>query len=395
MNSLPHRLAIIATHPIQYHAPWFRAMAADPRLDVRVFFGYKATATDQAGAGFGVPFEWDVPLLEGYEYRFLTNESKRPSPSIFSGIDVPEIGDFLSRDQFDAVLVNGWQSKYYWQAILACWRNRVPVLVRGDSHLHTPRSAIKTALKWIPYRTMIPRFDACLAVGKWSREYFEHYGAKKDRVFFVPHVVDEKRLRSACARFEPERESIRRRLGIDGDSLTFLYAGKLIGEKRTFDFIRAIQRAVTAGAKVQALIVGDGPLRGACEQVAAEGPATVRFAGFLNQGEIAQAYVASDVLVLPSESETWGVVVNEAMHCGRACMVSDVVGCGPDLITADTGMVFPVGDIDRLTQQIAFLANLPDRVRKMGNAARNRMREYSLKAAVEGVVAAVERVRIS
>ena len=104
---------------------------------------------------------------------------------------------------------------------------------------------------------------------------------------------------------------------------------------------------------VQGLMVGDGPLRGVCEDFVRVNRAPIRFAGFLNQSQIVEAYVAADVLVLPSDGgETWGLVVNEAMACKRPCIVSDHVGCGPDLVAVgETGVIFPLGDVDRWPPQ--------------------------------------------
>lgn len=183
------RLAIVTTHPVQYHAPWFRALSQQPELDLTVLYCHRATPEQQAAAGFGVPFDWDVPLLDGYCHRFLKNIAPREYTGSFRGLDTPEIREIIADRQFDAVLVNGWHYKSAWQAIVSCWQNRIPVMLRGDSHLHTSRSLFKRYLKYPVYKGFIPRADACLAVGTWSREYFLHYGARPEHVFSVPHAL--------------------------------------------------------------------------------------------------------------------------------------------------------------------------------------------------------------
>ncbi len=185
-----YNLAILSTHPIQYHAPWFRGLAAHPDLDVHVYFCHNATPQEQARAGFGVEFDWDVDLLAGYPHSFLKNIANPAGHGRFGGFDTPEIGKIIREQRYDAVLVNGWNYKSAWQAIWAAWQSGVKVMVRGDSHLLTERTAAQRAVKWLVYRRFIPRFDACLAVGQWSREYFLHYGARPERIFSVPHVVD-------------------------------------------------------------------------------------------------------------------------------------------------------------------------------------------------------------
>ena len=151
-----------------------------------------------------------------------------------------------------------------------------------------------------------------------------------------------------------------------------------------------MQRAANSGAAIEGLVVGDGPLRAECEALVSSGRIPVRFAGFLNQSEIAKAYIAADMLVLPSEGETWGLVVNEAMCCGRPCIVSDQVGCGPDLVQpGQTGAVFPWGDVDALAKLMVAFAGDEKLVQEMGVRCRQLMRDCSVQTAVDGVVAAL------
>jgi glycosyltransferase involved in cell wall biosynthesis len=276
----------------------------------------------------------------------------------------------------------------------ACWRTKTPVMARSDSHLHTDRGLMKRSLKRPLYSWFIPRLDACLPVGEWSRDYFLHYGARTERVFVVPHTVDDKRFASEAARWIPKRDELRAQWGLDPKAAVFVFAGKFINKKRPMDFVRAVAEASRQGAKVSGLMVGDGPLRSECEALVAAGNVPITFAGFLNQSEIAKAYVASDALVLPSDGgETWGLVVNEAMLCGRPCFVSDRVGCAPDLIVpGETGESFPLGDVQALASLMIRYAERPEALRTMGLNAERRIARCSVQAAVDGVLVAVRAV---
>lgn len=382
------RLAILSTHPIQYHSAWFRALAARPGLDLHVYYCHKATPQEQAGAGFGVAFDWDVPLLEGYPHTFLKNVAYSAGHGRFNGFDTPEIKEIIRRCQYDAVVVNGWHYKSAWQAIWACWKSKVKVMVRGDSHLHTPRGMAKRAVKSFAYRRFIPRFDACLAAGQWSREYFLHYGALPERIFLVPHAIDNRRFQIEAECLERCRPDLRKEKELDGNAIVFMFSGKFILKKRPMDFVRAIERAVQRNPQIQGLMVGDGPLRASCEDVVRERKVPIRFTGFLNQSQIIKAYVASDALVLPSDGgETWGLVVNEAMACARPCIVSDRVGCGPDLVVQqETGSIFPLGNVEVLANSMLELAEHPKRMISMGIAARSGLINYSVETAVDGIV---------
>jgi hypothetical protein len=173
------RIGVLVTHPIQYYAPWFRHLAE--RVDLDVYYAHRQDSRGQAAAGFGVPFEWDVPLLEGYSYHWLKNISRKPGLSHFRGCDTPELSDLIRPDRFDAFLVIGWNRKCHWQAIRACWRHRVPVLMRGDSQRPMVKSRLKAMLKAVPYRWFLPRINAHLYVGQRNREYLEQYGVTDEQ----------------------------------------------------------------------------------------------------------------------------------------------------------------------------------------------------------------------
>jgi glycosyltransferase involved in cell wall biosynthesis len=175
--------------------------------------------------------------------------------------------------------------------------------------------------------------------------------------------------------------------------VVFLFSGKFLEKKRPLDFVYAMARARLRVPYVRGFMVGDGELRSACEALAERVLAPVSFGGFLNQSEIKAAYLGSDVLVLPSDGETWGLVVNEAMSAGKPCIVSDRVGAGPDLVDTDiTGHIFRMGDVDQLASLMAECAGDRERLAGMGAAARNKMKAYSVATSIQGIQQALECV---
>lgn len=390
----PYRVGILCTHPVQYYVPWYRGLASLTELDLTVYYCHRQTPAGQAEAGFGTEFEWDIPLFEGYRHEFLGNVSKNPGTSGYRGCDTPEISDIISEGGFDAFIVQGWYAKSMWQAITACWSSRTPVLVRGDSHLLTERSMLKRLAKYPVYRWFIPRFDAYLVVGKLSAAYFEHYGASREKMFFVPHCVDNDFFGSKSDGTARPKEDARRFCGVPGDGLVVIFVGKLTKWKRPGDFLMALGRVADSRDNVCGLVVGDGPLRAELEAQAKSAGISVAFTGFLNQTELRWAYSASDVLVLPSD-ETWGLVVNEAMASGLPAIVSDRVGCGPDLVRpGETGAVYPLGDVSALAGEIERFATDPGLARAMGEGARGLVAGYSVRKAVEGTLAAIMSVGV-
>jgi glycosyltransferase involved in cell wall biosynthesis len=346
------RIGFLVSHPIQYYAPIFRELAK--RCDLTVFFAHRQTAEQQASAGFGVAFDWDVDLLSGYDSRFLTNVARQPSTDRFAGCDTPGIAEEIARGGFDAFVVPGWALRSYWQAVRACRRRGVPVLVRGDSQLGSQRNGAVRLAKALAFSQLLRRFDGFLYVGQRNREYLLHYGAPAERLFFSPHCVDNDAFAAASSGID--RRQSRRRV---------LFVGKLIGRKRPADLLHAVARL--RDKPLQIAFAGAGELESELRKIAAASSVDADFMGFVNQSELPSAYASADVLVLPSDGqETWGLVVNEAMACGIPAVVSDVVGCGPDLIDpGQTGAMFPFGDVAALASAIESVLSFdPEQTRR-------------------------------
>jgi glycosyltransferase involved in cell wall biosynthesis len=385
------RLGFLNTHPIQYYTPLFRKLAARQDVDLHVYYCQQASAQEQSAAGFGVAFDWDISLLGGYDHTFLKNASPRPSTAGFWGMDVPDIGEKIERDKLDALVINGWHFKAAFQALLAGWRRRVPVLLRSDSHLLTARSSSTRVVKRLAYPRFIRRAEGFLAAGSLARDYFIHYGAQPDRVFIVPHCVDDERISAEARIHLAERETIRAGWGVGKGEIAFVLAGKFIEKKRPLDFVKAVAELNRLDGRSVGIMIGDGPLRRECEEYSRVNGVPIRFAGFLNQSEIVRGYLAGDALVLPSSAgETWGLVVNEAMLCGLPCFVSDQVGCGADLIAeGDTGAIFPFGDPAACARTISRYAQR-ETLARMGSNARSQSRKFSVSTVADLLVESVQ-----
>jgi glycosyltransferase involved in cell wall biosynthesis len=393
------KLAIVSTHPIQYFSPWFRYLASETdrlrlglglrnepanNFQFEVFYAHRQTAKGQAEAGFGVEFEWDVPVLEGYPHRLLKNVSQRPGTDWFGGCDCPEIGEILVREGFTHVLLIGWHKKVFWQAFWAAKKAGIRVLSRGDSQLEITTSPLKRAVKFVAYRFLLPRFDAHLYVGRRNREYLKHYGVKDARLFFSPHFVDNEWWSSRAA---AAADSIKIKMKIKGGATTFLFAGKFIPKKRVMDLLEA-----AAGVpEARVVLVGDGPLRSQLEERAGRPDlkGRVEFAGFKNQQELPAYLAGADCLVLPSDgTETWGLIVNEAMACGTPAIVSTACGCEPDLIVHDqTGYSFRLGDVQGLAECMRRFVTKKDQ--DWSGKVRAKISQFSIEKATEGLARAM------
>lgn len=379
------RLAIVTSHPIQYQAPVFRELAR--RADVNVYFAHRANAQDQAAAGFNVDFEWDVNLLTGYEHHFLKNVARNPGLDHFSGCDTPDVGRRIRDGRPDALLVMGWHLMCFWQAIWAAKRAGIPVMVRGDSHLKTPRSIVKRAGKAVVYPLALRVFDAGLYVGWHSRRYWEHYGYPKHRLFFSPHCVDNDWF--AVRATEAAGAALRAAHGISREAKVVLFAGKLLPLKRPLDVISAVALARADGAAATVLVAGSGLLVEALDEHAHASSVPLIQLGFCNQSQMPATYAAADVLVLPSAEETWGLVANEALACGVPIAVSDACGCALDLAADGTaGQTFPPGDVKAMAAAMKHIFDHPPTKQVISAMAAR----YSLGAAVDGMMTAFDSI---
>ena len=380
------KLAIVATHPVQYQVPWYRALAEQGGVELTVYFALLPTP-EQQGVDFGVDFAWDVPLLEGYRWEALENTARHPSLRGFLASRTPGVGETLARAAPDAVIVGGWNSLPLVQALRASRRLGVPCLVRAES------SALRPRPPWVraAHRVLLSRFDACLAIGTANRQFYLRNGVPAERIFPAPYFVDDDRFAAQAARWLPERTSIRSGWGIASEEVCFLFAGKLVPKKRVLDFLAACAAARRSDPRVRALVVGTGEMDSAARGFAARHESGAEFAGFLNQTEISRAYVAADCLVLPSDfGETWGLVVNEGMVHGLPAIVSDRVGCGPDLVLEGvTGRIFPFGDVESLARILLATSADGSARAEMGRRARAHVAEYSAARAVDGTLEAV------
>jgi glycosyltransferase involved in cell wall biosynthesis len=379
------RLGVLTSHPIQYQAVLFRALAK--KLDLQVYFAHRQSAEQQAEAGFGTPFEWDIALLDGYSHRFLANRAARPSVSRFNGCNTPEIASRIEQQDFDAFLVTGWHLRSYWQAVAACRRRGVPVLMRGDALLGNERWTIRRAVKRIVYPRLLRSFDRFCVVGQRFREYLRHYGVPDAKMFFAPHHVDNEWFRER-ARLE-DAEGLRQSLGARSGEALILLAGKLIPIKRPLDVLEAVRMLAHQGFAAQLVVAGSGPLEAEMKALARAGGVRASFLGFQNQSRMPRLYAAADVLALTSRRETWGLVVNEAMACGTPAVVSSGAGCAPDLIEeGTTGVIYECGNIAALAQAIRETC-LRGKSPAVRAALSRKLATYCVHTAASGIMQAI------
>lgn len=382
----------MVSHPIQYHAPLHRRLAASDVVDPEVLFLSDHGLRPSFDHGFGRSIAYDVPLVDGYPFVILRNRSPAPDVSRPFGLINPALWRRINRDSYDAVLVHGWAHVSCWIAFAAAARSKIPYLVRGETHPDAPAvPPLRRLAKHGSVGPLVRRAGACLAIGERNRRFYLAYGVVPSRIVHAPYSIDNRSFAARGDDGRRRRDEMLRSVGLDPALPTIVFAAKLQHWKRPLDVVEAGDR-MTAPANL--LFIGDGPLRGELEARRATSPRRSAQIGFVNQQSLGEWYGASDVLVLPSGHEPWGLVVNEAMAAGLAVVVSDAVGSADDLVAEATGRVFPVGDIDALALALDAVVGQPVTLRAMQRAAVERVARYDIEATARGVEeAAVVAVR--
>jgi glycosyltransferase involved in cell wall biosynthesis len=389
----PLRVLIVSAHPVQYATPIFRVLANDPRVEIKVAYCGMQGADAQIDPDFGLEVKWDVPLLEGYPWVLLPNHSWFPGEGSFFGLFNFGVWRLIVRERFDAVvLFTGYVSITFWIALMAAKWKGAPVIFGTDAHSLASRDGKlwKLRLKKKFWPQLFRLADIVLIVSSGGAALMRSLGISEERILLAPFCVDNAwwSRQTELA----DRVAVRARWGVPEAAAVIFFCAKLQPWKRPDDLLKAFAKISERDAFL--VLAGEGPLRQALESEAKSVAISdqVRFLGFVNQSGLPEAYTASDILVLPSSYEPFGLVVNEAMLCQCPVIVSDRVGARFDLVReGETGYVFPCGDVDALASALRHALSDRPRLRRMGAAARERMATWSHVDYAHALVDAVSK----
>ncbi|HYE53312.1 MAG TPA: glycosyltransferase family 4 protein [Chitinophagaceae bacterium] len=359
-------------------------MAADDRLNVKVFYTWEQSQTiSRYDPGFRREVEWDIPLLEGYEYEFVRNIAPNPGSFHFWGIVNTGLCKKVTAWKPDLVLVYGW-SYYSHLALMYRLHGKIRIGFRGDSHMLGQQSGIKNWLKTRVIRTVYRYIDVAYYVGTHNKAYFRHAGLDDSQLVFAPHSIDNTRFQLDRPLQEQKAKQWRAELGIPESSVVFLYAGKFILKKNLFRLIQAFKQMNNNTARL--VLAGSGIMEKVLRKLA-EGDGRILFLPFQNQTQMPILYRLGDVFVLPSSfNETWGLGVNEAMACGRAIICSTQVGCAADLVRGgENGFVIAPDNVDGFTAAMAAFAKDEAMLAKAKEASLKKISDWSVNATARSI----------
>lgn len=429
------KLAIITTHPIQYYSPVFQLLAKE--LALKVFYTAGDLSQNKYDPGFQQKIEWDIPLLDGYEFEFLENIAKHKGSHHFKGIVNQNAILQIKAYQPDEILIYGWAYQSHLK-IIQYFNGKIPVYFRGDSTLLNEKFNFKSILKTIFLKWVYSHIDTAFYVGSANKAYFKKYGLKEHQLILAPHAIDNDRFAKDQKR---EADIIRNQFNIKAEDMLILFAGKLdlvknpellleafvelmkdldvrtcqpdrlgpkskdidpelritvqgsevmVGDIQTTNDKRQTNKQLTT--QIHLLFVGNGVLEKSLKcKVESLKLKDVHFLNFQNQTQMPAVYQACNLFCLPSKSETWGLAVNEAMACGKAILVSDKVGCAEDLVNTQNGAIFESGNIVDLSQKLIALTNDKSTLKKMGENSLMHIQKWNFKQQMNAIVAHVNR----
>lgn len=386
------RVLAIDTHPIQYKAPLYRRLQEDHGHEVSVYFASDLGTARYADAEFGVEVSWNVDLLAGYR-SFFAHRGVRDDQQLHQ-LRCRGLHKLLWQTRPEVILLSGYGSQFARDALAQLSPLPIPWVFRGETTDHAvQRSALKRVLRDGLLRGLYRRSAALAYIGERSRRHYRRLGVPEHKLFFAPYGVETAPFEASEADRARLRYFCRAQLQVPDNRVLLLFSGKLSERKDPALLVHAVRSLPTVlRQRITLVYLGAGELEGHVVQLAAAEPRVdVRMVGFRNQRELSAYYHAADALVLGSRwGETWGLVVNEALHHGTPCLVSHQVGCAPDLIVpGQTGEVFEAGNAESLVR--AFGRIWP---RLGARATRERARAhisgYNLDAAASGLSLAVQ-----
>lgn len=380
-----YRLAILASHVIQYQGPLFKAFSSHPDLEIQVFFCSDWGANSYRDPGFGRDVKWDMDLLQGYEFEFLPNVSPCANLSSFWSTINPQIVSRLRKAQYDALLVHGWARCTNWIAFAAALLLGIPVILRGETNLLNPKPLWKRILKRAVLVPLFKRVRGFLAIGSDNASFYRSFGVSEQRIFLAPYAVNNDFFTASADKLQSTRKGSGKHPEIQSDLPIILFCGKLSDVKRPLDLLNAFEQLQSQASLV---FVGDGPLKRTIqEHVERRKVSNVHFAGFINQSELPKFYAMADIFVLPSEEEPWGLVVNEAMCYSLPLIITDRVGAGADLVrNGENGFIYPCGDVQQLANLLSTLIHDSVKRKQMGENSRALIEHWGYAEDTEALI---------
>ncbi|HKN32924.1 MAG TPA: glycosyltransferase family 4 protein [Terriglobales bacterium] len=369
------RLAILTEIISPYRIPVFNALAKRGDIDLHVIFLAETDPSVREWRVYKDEIQFCYEVLPSFRRRLLR----------YNVLLNWNLKRALRRADPQVVLCGGYSYIASWQA--GCWarRHELPLLLWIESNAHDQRRRY-VLIEYVK-RRFLNRCDGFVVPGRASADYLKSFRIPEEVIFTAPNAVDTQFF--ACKSAAVRKEQVQAAHKLPGRF--FLYVGRLVPEKGVFDLLQAYATlAPKLRAEMGLVFVGSGitedelKARARCID-----PGCIRFPGFVHREELADFYALADILVFPTHTDPWGLVVNEAMACGLPVISTSVAGCCTDLVIDGwNGRVVPPRDVSQLAYAMQSLACDGELRLKMGEHSKKRICAYSPEACADGLARA-------
>lgn len=381
------RVAFVNSHPIQYFVPLYRHINRSDDIEAVPVYLTKHGLRGDVDPGFGKAFSWDIDLMSGTNPIFVAGAEQRQLQAGATKMIAPGVWSAIREGDFDAVVVHGHRIGANHVATLAAKSAGIPVISRGETHLGLPRSGLKERLRQLLFARYYAALDGFLVIGSLNRAFYRSLGVPDRKLFDFPYTVDNARMMSAAQMTAEERTAYRKGLGIEDEHPIILYASKFTRRKHPDDLIATARILRDSGLDFHLVLAGAGEMDAELRALAAShADLSIHFPGFINQSELPRLFGASDIFVLPSEAEPWGLIINEAMCASLPIIASREIGSVADLVRdGENGATFDATDVAGLTKALAPLLSDDAARQQMGAASRTIISGWSYDRCVQGL----------
>jgi len=373
------RLVILTEIISPYRIPLFHALAQSSEVDLHVIF---LAETDPSLR------QWQVYKEEiRFSYEVLPSWRKRLGK--YNVLLNRGLARALRAAAPDVVLCGGYSYVASWEALRWARAHRVPFLLWSESNVQDFRRG--HALVEFLKGQFLQKCSGCDVPGQSAREYLLAHKIKEHSIFTAPNAVDNALFAKTAADVRGNEPTERKELSVP--DRYFLFAGRLVREKGVFELLYAYAKLDgQLRQQIGLVFVGDGLARRELEEQARSiSPGVIRFAGFAQRRQLAAYYALAEILILPTYTDTWGLVVNEAMACGLPVILSRAAGCAADLIKENwNGLLIPPQDVSSLAAAMKNLGSHPEVCLKMGANSLECIAQYSPAQWSMGILRALE-----
>ncbi|WP_373034679.1 glycosyltransferase family 4 protein [Sulfurimonas sp.] len=380
------KLAIFLSHPIQYFSPLFKYISENSKIiDLTVYYFSDISIRGFADNDFNQKITWDIDLLDGYNYKFLKNIHNENTPNNFFSLINFEVFSEIKHNNYDLVLNFGWSTVSNLFVVFSSILYDVPFAIRGESPnmYEVGRKGLKQKIRKLLLSFIFKKASALFYIGTQNKLFYENsFNVDSNKLFFTPYSVNNDYFVEYELTLNKEKE--REHLGIPKNQKVLIFSGKLIKRKEPMLILEALREINREDYCL--LFLGSGPLEDELKEYSKINDLNVKFLGFINQTDIPKYYLFSDIFILPSTHETWGLVVNEAMCCKNAIISSSLVGSSYDIVKDDyNGYVFKSGDVNSLKEKIELLLYDNDMLENFKLNSFNIMQSWNYKKIQEGL----------